>query len=74
MELYFSLDPLLRSVFVSLTPDQDFPDLCERVPPSLTSALLNQNIHASTKFQEDNLKVIPLQHILLRRVPCGQIM
>ena len=55
MKPYFALDPLLRPVFMSLTPDQDFPDLCERVSPCLTSALLNQNVLHTRRLPEDKV-------------------
>lgn len=54
MKPYFALDPLLHAVFVSLTPDTEFPDLCKRVPSYLTSAWVAHNIletNTSKKMQ-----------------------
>ena len=40
VEPYFAMDPLLRAVFIVLTPEDEFPLLCQRMPPSLTASRL----------------------------------
>lgn len=37
---YFAMDPLLPAVFVALTPEAEFPLLCEWIPPFLTASRL----------------------------------
>ena len=44
VEPYLDLDPLLRAVFIILTPEAEFPLLCERMPPYLTAAWLTKYI------------------------------
>ena len=40
VEPYFAMDPLLRTVFVALTPEDEFPLLCQWMPPFLTASRL----------------------------------
>jgi hypothetical protein len=40
VEAYFAMDPLLRAVFVALTPEAEFPLLCQRMPSFLTASWL----------------------------------
>ena len=44
MKPYIDLDPLLGPLFVYLTPNDDFPVLCERFQPSLTVNKLQANV------------------------------
>ena len=52
MEPYFVLDPLLRSVFVYLTPEAEFPLLCKWMPSFLTAAWLTHNILESKTVEK----------------------
>ena len=40
VEPYFAMDPLLRAVFIVLTPEAEFPLLCQRMPSFLTASRL----------------------------------
>ena len=44
VEPYFAMDPLLRAVFVALTPEAEFLLLCQRMPPFLTASRLTRYI------------------------------
>ena len=46
VEPYFALDPLLCAVFIALTPEAEFPLLCERMPPFLTASWLTHIMKA----------------------------
>ena len=52
VEPYFAVDPLLRAVFVALTPEAEFPLLCERMPPFLTASWIKKCILASKKVEK----------------------
>ena len=38
------MDPLLPAVFIALTPEPEFPLLCERMPPILIATWLTKHI------------------------------
>ena len=44
VEPYFAMDPLLRAVFVALTPKAEFPLLCQRIPPFVTASWLTHSV------------------------------
>ena len=48
VEPYFAMDPLLRPVFVALTPEAEFPLLCQRTPPFLTASWLAHILKTET--------------------------
>lgn len=52
---YLDLDPLLRAVFISLTPEAEFPLLCERMPPYLTAAWLTKCILESKRVDKNEV-------------------
>ena len=52
VERYFAVDPLLRAVFVALTPEAEFSLLCERMPPFLTASWVTKCILASKKVEK----------------------
>ena len=49
------MDPLLPAVFVALTPEAEFPLLCERMPPFLTATWLTNYIRASKKIDKQEV-------------------
>ena len=52
VEPYFAMDPLLRAVFIVLTPDAEFPLLCERMSPFMTASWLTKCIVTSKKVDK----------------------
>jgi hypothetical protein len=42
------MDPLLSVVFVTLTPDADFLQLCRQMPPFLTASWLAHTLKTET--------------------------
>lgn len=44
LKLYLELDPLLYQVFMYLTPEHEFPAMCERVPISLSAVWLVKEV------------------------------
>jgi hypothetical protein len=53
------MDPLLPAVFVALTPEAEFPLLCERMSPFLTATWLTKYIVGSSGI--DKQKVLTLK-------------
>ena len=48
VEPYFLMDPLLPAVFVTLTPEADFLQLCQQMPPFLTASWLAHILKTET--------------------------
>lgn len=44
LKQYLELDPLLYQVFMYLTPENEFPAMCERVPISLSAVWLAKKV------------------------------
>lgn len=57
VEPYFALDPLLHAVFVALTPEAEFPLLCQRMPPFLTASWLTHAVLQAKTMEKEVVQI-----------------